>query len=349
MKTTIEDIEILSSKNQLRLFGYEDYFISFIKLFEKKEMPNSILLSGLKGLGKSTFAYHIINYLLSKNEEGKYSVKNLVIDETNLSYRLLNTNTHPNFFLIENVSSERDIKIEQVRNLLQFLSKSTYTRDLKIIMIDNAEYLNLSSSNALLKAIEEPQNNTFFFIIRDNATKILDTIRSRCIEFNFFFTTSQKNRHETDPKKSHVNWAILDSDWEGKFCQVAESHPMVISYVKNHNLGFEIPYRKETGVHRYIPDFIVQLQNEDEELINLIVEIKGFRRQDADDKKMTMETYWVPGVNNHGGFGKWAFAEFTEIFQLKNDFDDTVKELFDKMVEKVIKKNLNNQKQIIDL
>ena len=153
------------------------------------------------------------------------------------------------------------------------------------------------------------------------------------------FTTSQKNRHETDPQKSHVNWAILDSDWEGKFCKVAESHPMVISYVKNHNLGFEIPYRKETGVHRYIPDFIVQLQNEDEELINLIVEIKGFRRQDADDKKMTMETYWVPGVNNHGGFGNWAFAEFTEIDQLTNDFDESVKELFDQMVEKVIKKS----------
>ena len=163
------------------------------------------------------------------------------------------------------------------------------------------------------------------------------------------FTTSQKNRHETDPKKCHVNWAILDSDWEGKLCKIAESHPMVISYVKNHNMGFEVPYRKETGVHRYIPDFIVQLQNEDEELINLIVEIKGFRRQDADDKKMTMETYWVPGVNNHGGFGNWAFAEFTEIYQLKNDFDETVKELFDQMVKKVIKNLIYNQKQKIDV
>ena len=152
------------------------------------------------------------------------------------------------------------------------------------------------------------------------------------------FKTSHKDRYETDPKKCHLNWAILHGGWEREFCRVAESHPMVISYVKNHNMGFDVPYRKETGVHRYIPDFIVQLQNEDEDLINLIVKIKGFRGQDADDKKMTMETYWVPGVNNHGGFGKWAFTEFTEIFQLKNDFDDTVKELFDKMVEKVIKK-----------
>ena len=102
MKTTYEDIEIVAPKNQLHLFGYEDYFNSFIKLFEKKEMPNSMLLSGPKGLGKSTFAYHIINYILSNNEERKYSTKDFVIDETNLSYKLLSRNVHPNFFLIEN-------------------------------------------------------------------------------------------------------------------------------------------------------------------------------------------------------------------------------------------------------
>ena len=117
MKTAIEDIEIMSAKTQLRLFGFEDYFNSFIKLYEKNELPNSMLLSGPKGLGKSTFAYHIINYLLSKNEEKKYSVKDFVIDETNLSYKFLTTNTHPNFFLIENNLLEKDIKIEQVRNL----------------------------------------------------------------------------------------------------------------------------------------------------------------------------------------------------------------------------------------
>ena len=192
MKTTYEDIEIVAPKNQLRLFGYEDHFNSFIKLFEKKEMPNSILLSGLKGTGKSTFAYHIINYLLSKSEERKYSIKDHVIDEANLSYKHLSANTHPNFFLIENNLLEKDIKIEQIRNLLKFLNKSTYTRNLKVIMIDNAENLNLNSSNALLKAIEEPQNNTFFFIIHNSATKILDTVKSRCTEFKFALTTSKK-------------------------------------------------------------------------------------------------------------------------------------------------------------
>ena len=205
MKITNEDIEIVPAKNQLRLFGFEDYFNSFIKLYEKKKLPNSILLSGPKGLGKSTFAYHIINYLLSNNEERKYSTKNFVIDKTNLSYKLLSTNVHPNFFLIENNLLEKDIKIEQVRNLLKFLNKTTYSRNLKIVMIDNAENLNLNSSNALLKAIEEPKNNTFFFIIHNSASRILDTLKSRCTEFKFYLTKSKKKNIFVNIIKQYKN------------------------------------------------------------------------------------------------------------------------------------------------
>ena len=192
MKTTNENMEIILPKNQLRLFGFDDYFNFFIELYEKKKLPNSILLSGSKGLGKSTFTYHIINYLLSQNEEKKYSIRDFAIDKDNLSYRLLSSNIHTNFFLIENNVLEKDIKIEQARNLVKFLNKSTYARNLKIVMIDNAENLNLNSSNALLKAIEEPKDNTFFFIINNSASNILDTIKSRCSEFKFFLSISEK-------------------------------------------------------------------------------------------------------------------------------------------------------------
>ena len=209
MKTTNENIEIVAAKKQLRLFGFGNYFNSFIKLHEKNELPNSMLFSGPKGLGKSTFAYHIINYLLSKNEVKKYSLKDFTIDETNLSYKLLNANTHPNFFLIENNLLEKDIKIERVRNLLKFINKSTYTRNIKIIMIDNAENLNLNSSNALLKAIEEPQNNTFFFIIYNNASKILNTLKSRCTEFKFSFSTSKKKNIFSNIIKQYKNDYVI--------------------------------------------------------------------------------------------------------------------------------------------
>jgi len=189
-----EKINLLTPIQQLNLFGYESYFNFFTKLFEKKQIPNSILLSGLKGSGKSTFVYHLVNYLLSKKENHKYSITNFAINPDNYSYNLINNRTHPNLFLIENNSSEKEIKIDRVRNLLKFLNKTTYSRNIKIVMIDNAEYLNLSSSNSLLKAIEEPQPNTFFFIIHNSSFKILNTIKSRCTEFKIFFNKEEKKK-----------------------------------------------------------------------------------------------------------------------------------------------------------
>ena len=94
--------EILSPKNQLQLFGYDDYFNSFIKLFHKNKLPNTILLSGPKGSGKATFAYHFINYLLSYNERNKYSVNSFSINSDNKSYINLCNETHANFSLLEN-------------------------------------------------------------------------------------------------------------------------------------------------------------------------------------------------------------------------------------------------------
>ena len=190
--TNTENLEILSPKNQLQLFGYDDYFNSFIKLFNKNKLPNTILLSGLKGSGKATFTYHFINYLFSYREQDKYSVSNFAISSDNKSYKRLCNNIHPNFFLLENNTHEESIKIENVRNILRFLSKSTYNSNIKIVMIDNAEYLNVNSSNALLKVLEEHNDNTFFFIIHNDSNRILDTVKSRCIQFRFFFTLSKK-------------------------------------------------------------------------------------------------------------------------------------------------------------
>ena len=135
------------------------------------------------------------------------------------------------------------------------------------------------------------------------------------------FRTSKESRWRTDPRKCHVNWVILDSDWEAEFCRVVESHPKVRAYVKNHNLGFEVPYKYGSVSRTYIPDFIVQVGDGREDPLNLIVEIKGYRREDAKEKKSTMETYWVPGVNNLGEYGRWAFAEFTDNYEIEAEFD----------------------------
>jgi type III restriction enzyme len=150
------------------------------------------------------------------------------------------------------------------------------------------------------------------------------------------FNTSRQDRWETDARRCHINWILLDSDWEGEFCRVAEAHPKVRAYVKNHNLGLEVPYRYGSETRRYLPDFIVLVDDGhgDDDLLHLIVEIKGYRREDAKEKKATMDTYWVPGVNNLGTYGRWAFAEFTEVYQIEADFKGKVEREFEKVIAK---------------
>jgi type III restriction enzyme len=149
------------------------------------------------------------------------------------------------------------------------------------------------------------------------------------------FNTSKKDRWEADARRCHINWVILDSDWEAEFCRVAESHPRVKAYAKNHNLGLEVPYRYGSETRAYRPDFIVLVDDGYEDPLHLIVEIKGYRREDAKDKKSTMETYWVPGVNNNGQYGRWAFAEFTEVYQMETDFKAKVESKFNQMIDSV--------------
>ena len=141
------------------------------------------------------------------------------------------------------------------------------------------------------------------------------------------FTTSRKSLWKTDARRCHINWVVCDSDWESQFCLVAEGHPRVRAYVKNHGLSLEVPYRMGSEARTYIPDFIVRVDDGRgaDDPLHLIVEIKGYRGEDAKDKKATMDTYWVPGVNVLGTFGRWAFAEFTDVYELNAAFDELVR------------------------
>lgn len=155
------------------------------------------------------------------------------------------------------------------------------------------------------------------------------------------FNTSRpsSDRWETigvhNQPKNQVNWVILDSGWESEFCRVAESHPKVLAYTKNHNLGLEVPYRFGSANRIYIPDFIVQVDDGcgKEDPLNLIVEIKGYRREDAKEKKSTMDTYWIPGVNHLGTHGRWAFAEFGDVYEMQENFAKKIEAQFNHMIE----------------
>jgi type III restriction enzyme len=150
------------------------------------------------------------------------------------------------------------------------------------------------------------------------------------------FPTSKIDRWDTSgpPPKNHVNWVVLDSQWEAELCRVVEAHPRVVAYTKNHNLGFEVPYRYGSEVRRYRPDFVVLVDDGHgaDDLLHLVIETKGYRREDAKDKKLTMETYWVPGVNNLKTFGRWAFAELADVYQMESEFEAKVAQEFGRVL-----------------
>ena len=174
---------------QLKLYGYKDLFNTLIRLDNNQLLPNKIIVSGKKGIGKSTFAYHFVNYIFSKNEQHNYNLNNFEINEHNRSYTLINKSLHPNFFLIDVSENKKKIDISQIRNALDFSNKSSFNDDYRIILIDNIEYLNINSANALLKIIEEPNEKLMFILIHNSTKKILSTIKSRCIVFNKNFKT----------------------------------------------------------------------------------------------------------------------------------------------------------------
>lgn len=154
---------------------------------------------------------------------------------------------------------------------------------------------------------------------------ILDPYNPKSTTRHVNFTTS-KDTYSTDHRRSHVSHVVCDSTWEAELARVLETHPRVVAYVKNQGLGLEVPYRDGARPRRYVPDMVVRLDdgNGPDDLLNLVLETKGYRKGDAQLKAETMKTLWVPGVNNLGTFGRWVFAEFCDMPLIENDFDTLV-------------------------
>lgn len=120
---------------------------------------------------------------------------------------------------------------------------------------------------------------------------------------------------------------VCDSDWEAELARVVEAHPATISYVKNQGLGFDVPWRDGVTPRRYLPDFLVRIddgQGPDDPL-TLVVEIKGqndisTQIKSTQIKAETMRTLWVPGVNNLKSYGRWDFVEFSDVFAIEEQF-----------------------------
>tara|TARA_B100001057_G_scaffold33697_1_gene30587 strand:+ start:4355 stop:5269 length:915 start_codon:yes stop_codon:yes gene_type:complete len=180
----------MTPKNQICLYGHENVFQELVDLYNNNKLPSKILLSGQKGIGKCTLTYHLINCILSKNEEHQYDFKNKKINEDNKSFKLIQNSSNPNLILIDVLPEKKMIDISQIRKLIENLNKSSFNSKPRFVLIDNIEFLNINSINALLKVLEEPNFNIFFFLINNNK-RIIPTLISRCLNYKLYLTHDQ--------------------------------------------------------------------------------------------------------------------------------------------------------------
>ena len=180
----------LEPSSQLNLFSHKEEFQKLINLYKNNNLPNKILFSGEKGIGKCTLAYHLINYILSSNEDFIYDLDNLKIIPDNKSFKLVQNKSNPNFILVDIQEEKNNIDISQIRNLILTLNKSSFNTKPRFVLIDNIELLNINAINALLKILEEPNDNINFILINNNK-RILATLKSRCLNFKIQLTSKQ--------------------------------------------------------------------------------------------------------------------------------------------------------------
>jgi DNA polymerase-3 subunit delta' len=189
---SFQNIETLN-KFQRFLYGHDDLFINLTSLFEKKKLPNKIIFNGSDGVGKATFIYHLINFILSNKENYSYNVNAKEIDENNKSYLDLINNINFNFKHLKVDDYKKIISIEETREIISFFNKSSINNKPKIFFLEGAENLNKNSSNSILKILEElPENNYFFISYLENKF-LLDTIKSRCFNCRLFINTNENS------------------------------------------------------------------------------------------------------------------------------------------------------------
>ena len=167
-------------KKSLKLFGLSDEFNLLKDLYIKKKFPKVLMLSGIKGSGKSTLINHLMYYIFdnANYEENNFELRN----QSHFHGQLLN-NIFSNIIYL-NGSDYKNTKIEDIRTLKKKIYQTSILDKPRFAIFDDVELFNNSSLNALLKIIEEPSKNNYFILINNKSRPLLDTIKSRCLNIN---------------------------------------------------------------------------------------------------------------------------------------------------------------------
>ena len=285
----------LVSSNQTILLGHKKEFMSLVNLYSNNNFPNKILFSGEKGIGKSTLAYHLVNYILSLDEDNPYNLDKLEINIDNKSFKLTQNKSNPNFTLIDVTEDKKYINIEQIRNLILSLNKSSFNTKPRFILIDNIELLNTNSVNALLKIVEEPNDNIFFILINNNKN-VLSTLKSRCLNFKFFLPHHQSieiiNTIINDDLNNFINKEFITNySTPGNLLDI-------INYANQNDIDLKKIGLKEFITHS-INDKKYKKDKSIKELIYSLIEVYFRNNTSINNMKfMYLHNYFLNKINN---------------------------------------------------
>ena len=213
--------------NAIKLFGLKKYLFDFINLFKTKKLPKVILLTGEKGIGKFTLSFHLINYIFSLNSENKYDYENQTINKENFFYKAILSNICENFLYISNERIKRT-SIEDIRSIKKKFNTSSLNNMPRFTILDDVELLNVNAANSLLKLIEEPSEQNYFFLINSKKKNVIETIKSRALETKIFLKKEKQNEVFQKLVKhynieSHFSHEFINFTTPGKLIRYSES------------------------------------------------------------------------------------------------------------------------------
>ncbi len=177
-----------NTKNSLKLFGLDKNFKFLSDLYLKKKLPKVLMFTGNKGSGKSTLINH---FLYSIYDKKNYDKNSYTLSSPSVFFNQFKNDTYPNIIYIHG-SDFKSVKVDDIRDLKKKIFQSTILNQDRFIILDDVELFNKNSLNSLLKIIEEPTKNNFFFLINNKSTPILETVKSRTIEIKIILNESQR-------------------------------------------------------------------------------------------------------------------------------------------------------------
>jgi DNA polymerase III delta prime subunit len=168
-----------------KLISLDRYFDEMISIYEAGNFPKVLMLNGKKGIGKFTLVLHFLNYIYSMKETNHYNYKEKSINTDSNFYKSILKQTCSDVIFLK-AEEGKNIKIDDIRNLKNVLSRSSLSDNVRFTVIDEVEFLNSNSANALLKTLEEPSFNNYFIVINNQQADLIETISSRCLRNNIY-------------------------------------------------------------------------------------------------------------------------------------------------------------------